>query len=66
VGCKSGVCESGFLAGCQEGFGGDEAENGEKCEVETEGWRESLMAFDCDLFCILLEFGGPGVENIPN
>ena len=49
MGCEPGVCESGILAGCQEGSGGDEAEDGEECEVEAKGWREGVIAFMCDL-----------------
>ena len=52
MGCESSVREPGILAGCEEGSGGDEAEDGEKCEVEAEGWREGLMAFIKWLICM--------------
>lgn len=58
MGCEPSVREPGIFAGCQEGSGGDEAEDGEECEVEAKGWREGMIAFVLLELHAILEFGG--------
>ena len=45
MGREPSVRERRIPAWCQEGSGGDEAENGEEYAVEAKGWREGVIAF---------------------